>query len=113
MGIFKKEEEKVTDEELKNEEAAEKLAEEKVEEAIDLAADDVNEDKEPGKFMARGAAEVLGDTEKELPEGFRVATAEEIKAIKDFEELFGHNAHPLTVMVGLANRIKELEKKVF
>jgi len=91
-----KEEEKVTDEELKNEEAAEKLAEEKVEEAIALAADDV-----------------APEQPEELPEGYRVATAEEMKAIKDFEELFGHNAHPLTVMVGLANRIKELEKKVF
>lgn len=87
--------EETTAEEVANEEAAEKLAEE----STDLARELAEEDKDPG--------------EEGIPEGYRVATPEELKAIKDFEELFGQNAHPLTVMVGLANRIKELENKVF
>lgn len=65
--------------------------------------------------MAEGnmalAAELAAEDEEDMvPVGI---TKDEIKQIEEFEKLFGNNAHPLKVIVDLAKRVKELEKRVF
>lgn len=92
MGIFKKET-SPTPEEIKNEEAAEELTEG----AMDVSHELANE-------------ELDGE---DILDGYRKATEDEMKAIKDFEELFGNMANPFKIMVDLAKRIKAIEDRVF
>lgn len=112
MGIFNNK--PVTDEPIdlesldadKNEEAAEKLSEESTDLAAELAADASGTNE---LFQEMGQS----DSDEAIVNSEKPDMTETNKEIKDFEDAFGEGASPLTVLVNLASRVRELEKKVF
>lgn len=112
--------EPITNEELKNEEAAEKLSEESTDLARELADEDEEYKKAKADALAsmkeaakssQAVANLINEITNEETTGYE-PSAEEIKEINDFNEVFA-GKNPLKVLVELNARIQELEKKVF
>ena len=112
----------------KSEKLEENLTEENnsvelVEESTDLAAKLANEDKEPGEFMADGAAEKLEEYDRITEESAHEVAdkiAKEYESVnhdysddaKRFSEKFGDKS-ALDVILELDKKVEELWKRIF